>query len=73
MMEFTKRYHLMERLFNSGLIQSQYKILMSIITCRYVRLKMGIVTDHPDCLNVVVKIWKPFLTFLLTVLIQNSS
>ena len=34
---------------NYKLIQFQYKLMMGISTCRYMRYKMGIVRDCPRC------------------------
>lgn len=34
---------------NFKLIQFQYKLMMRISTCRYMRFKMNIVKDHPYC------------------------
>ena len=36
---------------NYKLIQFQYKLLLRISTSRYMRFKMGIVRDHPNCLK----------------------
>ena len=36
---------------NYKLIQFQYKLLLRISTSIYMRLKLGIVTDHPNCIK----------------------